>query len=122
MPVQGAELLPAGQHFEQRHATDVITAGQQAAIRGKHSADVPMLVIDVTGQERQQFCRGADFPDLDVPVLVPAGQHEPVRREGEGVDGMVVTAEQHSDELAGLGVPQADRPVGGPAGQHLSVR
>src|SRR2546422_4953480 len=35
---------------------------------------------------------------------------------------MVVTAEQHSDELAGLGIPQADCPVGGPAGQHLSVR
>src|SRR5437870_5549306 len=35
---------------------------------------------------------------------------------------MVVTAKQHSDELAGLGVPQADRPVGGPAGQHVSVR
>src|SRR5438128_11422056 len=35
---------------------------------------------------------------------------------------MVVTAEQHSDELAGLGVPQADRPVGGTAGQHASVR
>src|SRR2546426_7321553 len=35
---------------------------------------------------------------------------------------MVVTAEQHSDELPGLGIPQADCPVGGPAGQHLSVR
>src|SRR5712692_55145 len=35
---------------------------------------------------------------------------------------MVVTAEQHSDELAGLGIPQADCPVGGPAGQLLSVR
>src|SRR5712692_5359029 len=35
---------------------------------------------------------------------------------------MVVTAEQHSDEVAGLGIPQADCPVGGPAGQHLSVR
>src|SRR5438132_11225855 len=35
---------------------------------------------------------------------------------------MVVTAKQHSDELAGLGVPQADRPVGGPACQHVSVR
>src|SRR3989442_13169971 len=35
---------------------------------------------------------------------------------------MVVTAEQHSDELAGLGIPQADCPVGGPAGQPLSVR
>src|SRR5205823_13739124 len=81
MPLQPADLLPAGEHLKQRNAPDVIAAGQQPAVLRKGCDDVPMLVVDISWEQREQLGRGGDFTDFDVLVLIAACKHPPVRRE-----------------------------------------
>src|SRR6184192_9702 len=53
MPFQPADLLPTGEHFKQRNASDVVSTGQKPAVLRKGCDDVPMLVVDIPREQRE---------------------------------------------------------------------
>src|SRR5262249_52025628 len=57
--------------------------------------------------ERQQLLPGREVPELDRPAAAAAGEGLPIRREGEGRDGIRVTREAR-DPLQRFPSPESD--------------
>src|SRR3989338_3024943 len=79
--LQVADNLRVGEHLKERECTNIITGRKITAVWREDRTNIPMGVVLVVRQQGEQFLGRADFPNLDIPVLRTACQHESVRGE-----------------------------------------
>jgi hypothetical protein len=81
-----------------------------------------MVVILIFPEQCHEFGAGRDFPNLDVFIVAPSGQHEAVRRQRETAHVVVVPGEEQFQRFAGSGIPESDGSIVTSRREGLSIR